>query len=51
MIKIAVCDDIDYIRDEIKKKLLDFSFRKTRIFPWMNMDQGNRCLHPGSSMT
>ena len=32
MIKIAVCDDIDYIRDEIKKKLLDFSFQKNEDF-------------------
>lgn len=47
MIKIAVCDDIDYIRDEIKKKLLDFSFQKNEDFSVDEYGSGEQMLASG----
>ena len=50
MIKIAVCDDIDYIRDEIKKKLLDFYFQKNEDFSVDEYGSGEQMLASGQQL-
>ena len=49
MIKIAVCDDIDYIRDEIKQKLLKLSFQKNEDFCVDEYESGERILEAKKS--
>lgn len=44
MIKLAVCDDIDYMRAEIKKKLLNISFQKNVDFAVDEYESGEQML-------
>ena len=47
MIKIAICDDIEYMRQETKKYLLDYSFNREMDYTVAEYESGEELLQSG----